>query len=93
LPKGTAPEIFLQVPPNLVVEVVGRGQAWGRLVAKAGEYLRMGVDRVWIIDPKSRRVHIYRSDAEPMVLGEQETLVDETVLPGLSFGAADLFAD
>jgi Uma2 family endonuclease len=93
LPKGTAPEGFCDVAPNLVVEVIGKGQGWGRLVEKAAEYLRMGVDRVWIVDPKTQRVHIYRSDAEPSVLGQNDTLIDEALLPGLAFKVGEIFAD
>jgi len=67
LPKQTQGDGFCAVPPNLVVEVIGRGQSWQEMVTTAGEYLRMGVDRVWIIDPRHQKVHVYRSDAAPLL--------------------------
>jgi Uma2 family endonuclease len=84
------PEGFSVVPPNLAVEVVGKGQGWSQ---KAGEYLAMGVDRIWIIEPRTRRVHIFQAEAEPSALGSGQTLSDETVLPGFSCPVDELFAD
>jgi len=84
---------FLTIAPDLAVEIVGRGQGWADLVEKAGEYLRMGVDRVWVIDPKTRRVHVFRADTEPAAFSEDNTLTDETILPGFSCKVADFFKD
>jgi Uma2 family endonuclease len=89
LPKGTAGEGFCAVPSELVVEVVGKGQGWRDMLTKAGEYLRMGVDRVWIIDPRSQQVHIY--GAPPAILQPGDTLTDP-LLPGFSC-QVDEFAD
>lgn len=49
--KGQEPESFPEVPPNLAVEVVGKGQGWKKMTEKAAEYLRMGADRAWIDRP------------------------------------------
>jgi Uma2 family endonuclease len=93
LPKGAEPPGFSAVPPNLVVEIIGKGQGWRQMVEKTGEYFRMGVDRVWVIDPKTRRVHIFRPDAEPMILGTEDALTDEGILPGFSCRVTELFTD
>lgn len=93
LPKNSAPQGFSAVAPDLIVEVVGKGQGWREMVQKVGEYLRMGVDRVWIVDPKTQRVHIYRSDAEPVVLNPDDSVADEVVLPGFTCKVAEFFAD
>lgn len=92
LPRESKPEGFSAVPPDLVAEVIGR-QGWGETLQKIGEYLQMGVDRVWVIDPRSRRVHIYRSDREPLVLDATDTLADEDILPGFHCKVEDFFAD
>ena len=52
LPRGSHSSSFATVPPELVVEIVGKGQGWRDMVEKAGEYMRMGVDRVWVLDPR-----------------------------------------
>ncbi|MBI4581515.1 MAG: Uma2 family endonuclease [Planctomycetes bacterium] len=93
LPRNSGPEGFSDIPPELVVEVVGKGQGWREMVEKAGEYLRMGVDRVWVIDPSSRRVHVFRPDVEPLVLGPGSTVTDQDVLPDFHAKTDDLFTD
>jgi Uma2 family endonuclease len=92
LPKEIQCDSFCAVPPELVVEIVGKGQGWGEMVTKAAEYLHMGADRVWIIDPRSQQVHIYRSDCEPVILNRDDTLTDP-LLPGFSCQVDEFFAD
>lgn len=92
-PKGKRSRGFLRVPPELVVEIIGQGQGWRDMVEKAGEYLRMGVDRVWVIDPDAETLHVFRSDAEPKRLTASDEVADATVLPGFSCKVADIFSD
>lgn len=91
LPKEIQGDSFCAVPPELVVEIVGKGQGWRDMVTKAAEYLHMGVDRVWIIDPRSQQLHIYRSDAEPVILKGDDTLADP-LFPGFSCRIEEFFA-
>lgn len=91
LPRKSEPRGFSRIPPDLVVEVTGLGRGWREMVEKAGEYLRMGVDRVWIVDPTRRRVHVYRPDDEPTVLDEKAMLGDTAILPGFRCRVRTLF--
>lgn len=91
LPKGKEPAGFTTVPPNLVVEVVGKGQSWKKMLEKASEYFRMGVDRVWIVDPRTETVHVLRPDAEPLRLTVQDTIRNDDVLPGFGCRVAEFF--
>lgn len=93
LPRGKMPDTFLSVPPELIAEVVGKGQTWGRLQDKASEYLRMGVDRVWILDPKSRTLHVFSSDDPPHRYRRNATISDETILPGFSCKVGEFFEE
>ncbi len=93
LPKKPKPDGFCTTPPELVVEVVGKRQSWMVVVQKVGEYLHMGVDRVWIIDPETQRVHVYRGDAEPAILSGEQELKDESVLPNFSCTVDQMFED
>lgn len=82
LPREAESSGFCSAPPELVVEVVGQGRGWGEMVEKAGEYLAMGVDRVWIIDPTSRRLHVFRPDGEPVALRKSDEIIGESALAG-----------
>jgi Uma2 family endonuclease len=82
LPRGPVPDGFGRIPPELVVEIVGKGQGWNVMVEKAAEYLAMGVDRVWIVDIGKQHVHVFHRDAEPEVFDAKSTISDADVLPG-----------
>lgn len=79
------------VAPNLAVEVICKGQGWKKMLEKAGEYLRMGVDRVWIVDPKKKSVSILRPDDEPNLLTVRHTISDPQILPGFRCRAGEFF--
>lgn len=91
LPRGPVPEGFSRIPPELVVEVVGKGQGWDVMVEKAGEYLAMGVDRVWVVDLAKQTVHVFRPDGEPLKYGAKSTLTDADVLLGFRVRMRSLF--
>lgn len=91
VPRGKEPESFAGVPPSVAVELVGKGQGWRKMTEKAGEYMRMGVERTWIIDPKTRTLHVFSPDEPPCELGEHDTLTDAAVLPGFSCRVAEFF--
>ena len=93
LPAGRQPTGFSDVPPELVVEVVGKGQGWDAMLEKAGEYLTMGVSRVWVLDPPSETLHILRRDARPVELSGDAVVSDEAVLPGFSCRVSEFFQD
>lgn len=91
--KGKLPKSFFDSPPELVVEVYGKGGTWRRLLRKADEYLRMGVDRVWLLDPRDRSLTVCRRDAEPVKLVETDLIRDRQILPGFAHKVAEFFED
>ena len=91
LPRGQEPEGFVRVPPELIVEVVGPRQSWKRVVEKTGEYFRFEVDRVWVVDPKSRRIHVYQPNAEPVIVDVKSSISDPVILPGFRCRVRALF--
>jgi Uma2 family endonuclease len=93
VPRGKGPSGFLRTPPELAVEVVGKGQGWTKMLEKASEYLELGVDRVWIVDPGARTVNVFRPDGDPLRLTTRETIRDRAILPGFSCRVAAFFED
>jgi Uma2 family endonuclease len=79
LPRGPLPAGYGPEVPELVVEVRSEGDSWREIVIKVGEYLKAGVLKVVVLDPRSRKAHIYSVDDEPVVLGPE----DELTLPEL----------
>lgn len=93
LPKGTDYDGFCRTPPELVVEVIGRGQGWTAMLEKVGEYLNRGVDRVWVVDGDTRRVHVFAPHTEPQVYGCGQELRDDETLPGFKCQVDAIFED
>jgi len=89
---GGVPIGWVEAAPNLCVEVLSPHDQWVNVLAKVQEYLTLGVDEVWVIDPESRQVHIFRRDVAPTVLTEAENLTS-AVLPGFACRVTDLFAE
>jgi len=87
--RGPSP--YLDVPPELVVEILSPDDRWSEVMEKLEDYFSAGIDRVWLIDIRLRRVSVYRSLDEVETLGEQDLLQDEEILPGFSFRLAELF--
>ena len=91
VPDGKEPEGFAETPPELAVEVVGKKQGWKKMVQKAGEYLALGADRVWIVDPGARTLHVFMADKEPSKYDDTATIRDDAILPGFSCKVSEFF--
>ncbi|HJX27948.1 MAG TPA: Uma2 family endonuclease [Thermoanaerobaculia bacterium] len=84
---------FLDIAPELVIEVLSPDDRRGEVMEKLEEYLAMGVDVVWIVDPKHRYVLAYRSRMEVERFEEWDVLTEEEILPGFSLPVAEIFQD
>jgi len=78
------------VPPELAIEIISPGQPFGRLVAKASDYLSAGVLRVWIVDSQARTLTVFYPDAAPRTYSDEVPLQDN-LFPGLAFSVTQLF--
>jgi Uma2 family endonuclease len=88
---SVVPVGYIQVPPDLAVEVVSPDDHFSRIGKKVREYLARGVRLIWVVDPMDRSVTVYRSLKDLHVLTETETLEAGDVVPGFSCRVADLF--
>jgi Uma2 family endonuclease len=82
---------YRRVPPVLAVEVAGKWDAEEQLRDKARWYLEKGVDVVWLLFPKSRRVLVLTSTGEQQ-LGPGDRLPPHAALPALEPPVDELFA-
>ena len=81
------------VVPDLVVEVLSKGNTRKEMARKLDEYFRVGVRLVWYVDPKKRTVRVYTARDRSVVLREDQTLDGGDVLPGFSLSIRDWFAE
>ena len=91
LPVRTSPEGYLETIPELVVEVRSKNDTLPELRDKVAEYLAAGVQIVWVVDPRSKTVTVYRSGQDPGELRIGDVLTAEAAIPGFQAPVAELF--
>ncbi len=75
--------------PDFVAEIRSTTDNLSPLQAKMRLYIQNGALLAWLIDPRNRRVQIYRpGQPEPETLDNPTTLSGETTLPGFTFDVA-----
>jgi Uma2 family endonuclease len=77
--------------PDLAIEVVSPSDRRSAVIAKANEYLRYGVQMVWIVDPPSRTVTVMQADGLVLTLRGSDVLDGGDLLPGLRIPLRDIF--
>lgn len=82
---------YLSVAPDLAVEVISPDDRWSDVEEKVEEYLQAGVRLIWIINPKTQTVSVYRSRSDVRLLSRNEELTGDDVLPGFAIPVARLF--
>lgn len=81
---------YIEVPPDMVVEVPSPSNTSKQIRAKLKEYFAKGVRLVWVIAPEDRTLTIYRTPDEGRLLHETATATGEEVLPGFTCRVSDL---
>ncbi len=91
LPGDQIPRGWVQIAPDLAVEVVSPHDLASEVDEKVMEYLRAGVSLVWVINPDVRVVRVHRADFTSAFLTENDNLQGEDVLPGFACRVGALF--
>jgi Uma2 family endonuclease len=80
VPKGRLPRRYLDVAPELVVEILSPSDRWPKVLAKVAEYLDAGTSAVLVLDDERQMAHVYRPDGAPQLLTAAEELTIPEVL-------------
>ena len=73
---------FPPLCPDFVVELRSPSDPLAMIEAKLREYVENGARLGWLIDPETRRVHVYRPNEPARVLENPGKLTGDPVLPG-----------
>ncbi|MGD9711895.1 MAG: Uma2 family endonuclease [Thermomicrobiales bacterium] len=84
---------FMNVPPDIAIEVVSPGNSPGEIERKIALFLEGGVGSVWVVYPRQRQFVIHAPDIAPRVFDETAMVTDVDAFPGLSFAVSDVFED
>jgi Uma2 family endonuclease len=84
--------VALEFAPDLAVEVLSPSNTVREMDAKLRDYFAAGVRLVWYVDPVARNVRVFTAVDKVVVVGENETLTGDPVLPGFTLPLRELFA-
>lgn len=82
---------FLPLAPDFVAELRSESDRLVLLQEKLVEYVASGVLLALLLDPITRRVHVYRPEAEPAVLEDPVTVDCSPELPGFVLDVKAIF--
>ena len=93
LPPADQRRGYLELAPDLVVEIVSPTDRWTTVSEKVDAYLAAGVTLVWVVEPRARAVRVYTpAGTERRLRAETGDILEaEPVLPGFRLGLLDLF--
>jgi Uma2 family endonuclease len=92
LPAAGLGQGFLELAPDLAVEVVSTADTHAAVMAKVADYLRLGVRCVWVVFPAERAVRVFDPEGSETLLAESDFLEGGEVVPGFRCPVASLFS-
>ena len=82
---------YMELAPDIAIEVVSPSDRAGKVAEKVDEYLEYGVRLVWLLYPRRRSVVVHTPDRIARTLRSTKMLDGGAVLPGFAVAVADIF--
>ena len=93
LPVGRVTHRYVQIVPDLVVEIVSPSDRHADVRDKARMWLSFGVQLLWVVFPVARTAEVHRADAGAVeTLTEADSLDGGEVLPEFAYPLERLFS-
>ena len=92
--SGRLPDDTIGYPnlaPDLAVEVKSPSNSNPEMRRKAEMWLSFGTRQVWVADPDTTAITVYRPGADPIELGEDDTIDGGDLLPDFTAPVWSLF--
>ncbi len=84
--------VYLDVAPDLIVEIMSPADRWSEVMKKMEEYFAIGVRLVLVVEPDTKSVYAYRSLTDVQRFKKGATLSFQDILPGFSMAVEEIFA-
>ncbi len=86
------PNDFLDVAPELVVEILSPYDRWSEMRRKLRDYFAAGVQVVLVVEPDTKTIVAFRSTTDSIEFEHDAVLTIEDVLPDFKLPVVDIFA-
>ena len=81
-----------RICPDFVIELCSESDRLVALQRKMEEYIANGAQLGWLIDPRQRRVYVYRPHAPVETLDDPQSISGEPELPGFTLDLVPVWA-
>jgi Uma2 family endonuclease len=88
---GILGQICLEIPADVIVEIVSPSDVTFETDDKVALYLKHGFGEVWVIDPNARTMQIHRPDGPIIFLQGDQLIVGRGPLAGFACSLRDIF--
>src|SRR3972149_5192686 len=82
-PKG-----ILEIPPDLIIEIISETNTAWEITDKVKDYLLIGVEKILLIEPKTKTASVYQKGKKEAILYDYEDEI--TILQGLTMRLKDI---
>lgn len=82
---------FIPLCPDFVVELRSPSDDLDKVKAKMDEYIANGAQLGWLIDPETRKVHVYRPNQPVEILDNPQQVSGDPELPGFVLELAEIW--
>ena len=93
LPGERIPESYIEIPPDLAVEVISPNDLAYKVEAKVSLYMQYGFGEVWLVYPNLQTIHAYRTGEPILRFGANQTIVGRGPLAGFSCAVNRFFPE
>jgi len=90
LPDGV-PVKHVPLAPDIIMETRSPGDTKREVSSKVLLWLQAGTRVAWVLDPKARTLTVHRTGHLPRILGADDILTVDDILPGFQYSLARLF--
>ena len=89
--EQATPDDFLDVAPELIVEIMSPSDRWNAVQKKLRDYFEIGVTAVLLVQPSNETILLYSSPTQLQEFQREDTLTLEAILHGFTLPLAKLF--
>jgi Uma2 family endonuclease len=93
IPETGEPQQFWSFAPDLAIEIVSPTDFYQDVLDKIGDYFAANVKQVWLINPEKETLTVYFSTSETKILGKNDVLTGDQILPKFSVKLSEIFID